>query len=129
MRCLDPKALAQWAPPIWTIADLDFNRTLAILGIMLFKRHEEILRCSFCGKTQEQVDTLIANPSEGSGRVYICNECVEVCNSVLDEHRKANAKPATVEARLRASVLEEHERAKAAGASVVARLKAFAARP
>ena len=96
---------------------------------MTFKRHElnEILRCSFCSKTQDQVDTLIANPSEGSGRVYICNECVAVCNSVLKEHQKA--KPVTVEDRLRASVLEEHERAKAARASVVARLKAFAARP
>jgi len=94
---------------------------------MLFKRQEEILRCSFCSRTQDQVDTLIANPAEGSGRVYICNECVEVCNAVLEEHQKV--KPATVEARLRASVLEEHERAKAAGASVVGRLKAFAARP
>lgn len=94
---------------------------------MLFKRHEEILRCSFCSKTQDQVDTLISNPAEGSGRVYICNECVAVCNSVMEEHQKAKA--ATVEARLRASVLEEHERAKAASASVVARLKAFAARP
>ena len=96
---------------------------------MFLKRHapDEIFRCSFCSKTQVQVDTLIANPAEGSGRVYICNERVAVCNSVLEEHQKA--KPATVEARLRASVLEEHERAKAARASVVARLKAFAARP
>ena len=94
---------------------------------MLFKRQEEILRCSFCSKTQDQVDTLIANPAEGSGGVYICNECVEVCNAVLDEHQRA--KPRTVEARLRASVLEEYERAKAASPSVVARLKAFAARP
>jgi len=60
---------------------------------MLFRRQEEILRCSFCSKAQDQVDTLIANPAEGSGRVYICNECVEVCNAVLEEHQKA--KPAT----------------------------------
>jgi ATP-dependent protease Clp ATPase subunit len=93
---------------------------------MLFKRQEEILRCSFCSRTQDQVDTLITNPAESCGRVYICNECVEVCNAVLEEHQKAKA---TVEARLRASVLEEHERAKADSASVVARLKAFAARP
>jgi ATP-dependent Clp protease ATP-binding subunit ClpX len=56
---------------------------------MFAKRHEdEILRCSFCSKTQDQVDTLISNPSEGSSRVYICNECVEVCNEVLVDHRK-----------------------------------------
>jgi ATP-dependent protease Clp ATPase subunit len=95
---------------------------------MFPKRHEEeeILRCSFCSKTDDQVDTLISNPSEPSSRVYVCNECVEVCNAVLEEHQKA--KEATVEARLRASVLEEHKRAKEANASVVDRLKAFAAR-
>jgi len=60
---------------------------------MIFKRHDEILRCSFCSKTQDKVDTLIANPAEGSMRVYICNECVEVCNAVLDDHGKQ--KPAS----------------------------------
>lgn len=95
---------------------------------MFLKRHapDEILRCSFCSKTQDDVGTLIANPSEGSKRVFICNECVAICNSVLEEHQKAEA--ATVEARLRAAVLEEHERAKAAGSTVVGRLKSFAAR-
>ena len=94
---------------------------------MFGKRHDEdeILRCSFCSKTQDQVNTLISNPSDS--RVFICNECVAVCNSVLEEHQKAKA--ATVEARLRASVLEEHKRAKADSATVIARLRAFAARP
>jgi len=57
---------------------------------MFLKRQEEeeILRCSFCSKTDDEVDTLISNPSEGSRRVCICNECVEVCNSVLEEHKK-----------------------------------------
>lgn len=87
---------------------------------------QEIPRCSFCGKTQDKVDALISNPSEHSGRVCICNECVAVCNSVLEDHQKA--KSATVEARLRASVLEEHRNAKAAGATVVGRLKTFAGR-
>ena len=96
---------------------------------MFGKRHtaDEVLRCSFCSKTQDQVDTLIANPSEGSNRVCICNECVAVCNSVLEEHQKARA--ATAEARLRASVLEEHKNAQVASNTVLARLKAFAARP
>ena len=93
---------------------------------MFDKRPEdEIPRCSFCGKTQDQVDALIANPSNQSNRVCICNECVAVCNSVLEEHQKAKA--ATVEARLRASVLEEHKRAKADTA--IACLKALAGRP
>ncbi|MBQ4123376.1 ATP-dependent protease ATP-binding subunit ClpX [bacterium] len=38
------------------------------------------LKCSFCGKTQEQVKKLIAGPD-----VYICDECVELCNEILDE--------------------------------------------
>lgn len=93
---------------------------------MFGKCHEEgeILRCSFCSKTEDQVDTLISNPSDS--RVFICNECVAVCNSVLEEHQKARA-ATPVEARLRASVLEEHERAKAASSTVVGRLKGFAA--
>ena len=93
---------------------------------MFGKRHEdEILRCSFCSKTQDQVDTLISNPSDS--RVFICDDCVAVCNSVLEEHRKARA-ATPVESRLKASVLEEHERARAAGATVVGRLMGFAAR-
>ena len=94
----------------------------------MFLKHDEedeIFRCSFCSKTDDEVETLISNPSERSRRVCICNECVEVCNSVLEEHRKAKA--ATVEARLRASVLEEHKRAKEASATVLGRLKALAA--
>ncbi len=40
-----------------------------------------IYRCSFCGKTQDQVRRLIA----GAGDVYICNECVEVCNDAISD--------------------------------------------
>lgn len=36
--------------------------------------------CSFCGKTQDEVQRLIAGPG-----VYICNECVELCESILEE--------------------------------------------
>lgn len=55
---------------------------------MFLKRRveDEILRCSFCSKTHDQVATLVSNPAGGSSRVYICNECVEVCNSVLDDY-------------------------------------------
>ena len=38
-------------------------------------------RCSFCGKTQDQVRKLIA----GTGNVYICDECVELCAELIDE--------------------------------------------
>ncbi|MGB3402560.1 MAG: ATP-dependent protease ATP-binding subunit ClpX [Microcoleaceae cyanobacterium] len=43
-------------------------------------RYDSHLRCSFCGKSQEQVRKLIAGPG-----VYICDECVELCNEILDE--------------------------------------------
>jgi len=60
---------------------------------MFGKRREEdeILRCSFCSKTQDQVDTLISNPAEHSSRVYICNECVGRCDALLEEHKKAKS--------------------------------------
>src|SRR5512141_1890693 len=40
----------------------------------------DLLKCSFCGKSQEQVRKLIAGPG-----VYICDECVDLCNEILDE--------------------------------------------
>ena len=43
-------------------------------------KNDDKLKCSFCGKTQDQVKKLIAGPE-----VYICDECVELCNEILDE--------------------------------------------
>jgi ATP-dependent Clp protease ATP-binding subunit ClpX len=43
-------------------------------------KEEKHLRCSFCGKTQDQVRRLIAGPN-----VYICNECVDLCKEIIDE--------------------------------------------
>jgi len=40
----------------------------------------DLLKCTFCGKTQKQVKKLIAGPS-----VYICDECIELCNEILEE--------------------------------------------
>lgn len=40
----------------------------------------ELLKCSFCGKTQKQVKKLIAGPG-----VYICDECIDLCNEIIDE--------------------------------------------
>ena len=38
------------------------------------------LTCSFCGKTQDQVSRMVAGPG-----VCICNECVELCKSIIDD--------------------------------------------
>jgi ATP-dependent Clp protease ATP-binding subunit ClpX len=43
-------------------------------------KYDTHLKCSFCGKSQEQVRKLIAGPG-----VYICDECVELCNEILEE--------------------------------------------
>ena len=40
----------------------------------------DLLKCSFCGKTQKQVRKLIAGPG-----VYICDECIELCNEIIEE--------------------------------------------
>ncbi|MBI3392800.1 MAG: ATP-dependent Clp protease ATP-binding subunit ClpX [Nitrospirae bacterium] len=52
------------------------------------KRGEEGggLRCSFCGKSQDEVKKLIAGPT-----VYICNECIDLCNDILAEDNTAAA--------------------------------------
>jgi len=48
----------------------------------MFKFNEEKgqLKCSFCGKTQDQVRKLVAGPG-----VYICDECIELCNEIIEE--------------------------------------------
>ena len=56
---------------------------------------EEALRCSFCHKLQDAVAKLISSPSDYP-RAYICDECVAVCNSILEDDRGADAAhPAT----------------------------------
>src|ERR1017187_1587289 len=47
---------------------------------------EELLRCSFCQKPQDAVAKLISSPGD-STRAYICDECVGVCNGILEEER------------------------------------------
>lgn len=51
------------------------------------QREGDVLRCSFCGKSQHEVKKLIAGPT-----VYICNECVEVCLDIIAEDRVHEAK-------------------------------------
>jgi ATP-dependent Clp protease ATP-binding subunit ClpX len=47
---------------------------------------DEMLRCSFCHKSQDAVAKLISSPSDYP-RAYICDECVAVCNSILEDDR------------------------------------------
>ena len=44
-------------------------------------RVDEKIRCSFCGKTQDQVRKLIA----GNNNVFICDECIDLCSEILEE--------------------------------------------
>jgi len=45
-----------------------------------FRRPEELLCCSFCGKSQNDVRKLIAGPG-----VYVCNECIDICNEIIND--------------------------------------------
>jgi ATP-dependent Clp protease ATP-binding subunit ClpX len=81
-----------------------------LLSEIIMPKYDSHLKCSFCGKSQEQVRKLIAGPG-----VYICDECVDLCNEILDEElfdsgnvpnpgrreqsqekRKSNASPITL---------------------------------
>jgi ATP-dependent Clp protease ATP-binding subunit ClpX len=59
---------------------------------------EESLRCSFCHKSQDAVAKLISSPSDYP-RAYICDECVAVCNSILEDD-KGEAQPGATPAQL-----------------------------
>ncbi|HAY73829.1 MAG TPA: ATP-dependent Clp protease ATP-binding subunit ClpX [Ruminococcaceae bacterium] len=48
------------------------------------ERREKSVRCSFCGKTDGQVDKIIAGPG-----VYICNECIDLCSAIMAEEQAA----------------------------------------
>ncbi|GIU82646.1 MAG: ATP-dependent Clp protease ATP-binding subunit ClpX [Pyrinomonadaceae bacterium] len=80
---------------------------------MPFHKFEETLRCSFCGKTQNEVRKLIAGPS-----VYICNECIDICNEIINEDDRNEAvsagkasvpKPAEIKAFLDEYVIGQEE--------------------
>lgn len=57
-----------------------------------FNEDEENLKCSFCGKDQDQVKKLVA----GSG-VYICNECIELCSEIVEKELAQNTSEAMTE--------------------------------
>lgn len=58
-----------------------------------FRRPEELLCCSFCGKSQNDVRKLIAGPG-----VYVCNECIDICNEIIndDEQTETSSARATI---------------------------------
>ena len=50
---------------------------------MAGKNSDDNIRCSFCGRTQDQAKKMIAGPT-GSG-VYICAECIDICSDIIEE--------------------------------------------
>ncbi len=77
-----------------------------------FRRPEELLTCSFCGKSQNDVRKLIAGPG-----VYVCNECIDICNEIInDDERTDNVaartnipKPQDIKAHLDEYVIGQDE--------------------
>ena len=69
---------------------------------------EEALRCSFCHKSQDAVAKLISSPSDYP-RAYICDECVAVCNSILEDDRGESGHPATAESSPNCSITIQRE--------------------
>ncbi len=57
---------------------------------MKAKEHTVNLSCSFCGKSQREVRKLIAGPT-----VYICDECIKLCNDIIAEENDREAGQAT----------------------------------
>lgn len=70
---------------------------------------ERNVRCSFCGKTQEQVEKLIAGPG-----VYICDECIELCMGIIDDGDVAPNRKGGKKVNLEEKVLPKPQEIKAA---------------
>lgn len=81
----------------------------------------DILRCSFCGKSQNEVDRIVAGPN-----VYICNECIELSNEIISmdmmeeerEKREGLPKPAEIKAILDEYVVQQEEAKKTLSVAV-----------
>lgn len=61
---------------------------------MAGRNNDEKIRCSFCGKSQDQVRKLIAGPNGA----YICDECVDICSEIIEEELDENDVPEETEA-------------------------------
>ena len=64
------------------IADKAPEPSAAIDNILADARNGT-LRCSFCGKSQNEVQKLIAGP-----QAYICNECIDICNEIIADDQQ-----------------------------------------
>ena len=77
-----------------------------------FRRPEELLTCSFCGKSQNDVRKLIAGPG-----VYVCNECIDICNEIINDDERTDSvaarttipKPQEIKAHLDEYVIGQDE--------------------
>ncbi len=86
---------------------------------------EDIPRCSFCNKPQDAVHKLISSPGE-QAKSYICNECVSVCNTILEQEQTEQVatgqvklpKPAEVKAFLDQYVIGQEKTKKKLGVAV-----------
>ncbi len=78
----------------------------------MVRRTDDTLRCSFCGKSQNEVKKLIAGPT-----VYICNECIDICNEIITDDQQAESvasrpplpKPGEIKAFLDEHVIGQEE--------------------
>lgn len=79
----------------WRGFSLAFHFSFTHFPYPRFSRQlaKDVLRCSFCHKQQKSVGSLISSPKDCPPQVYICDECVEVCNSILKD--KANERAGT----------------------------------
>ena len=96
---------------------------------MAKETNSKIMRCSFCGKTQDQVEKLIAGPG-----VCICDECIELCLGIIEEEKSSNVsakrsnsagskskplpKPAEIKAKLDEYVVGQDEAKKSLSVAV-----------
>src|SRR6266702_3740202 len=92
------------------------EQALTVLGWSspdaMVRRTDDTLRCSFCGKSQNEVKKLIAGPT-----VYICNECIDICNEIITDDQQAESvasrpplpKPGEIKAFLDEHVIGQEE--------------------
>ncbi|HEV7892609.1 MAG TPA: ATP-dependent Clp protease ATP-binding subunit ClpX, partial [Pyrinomonadaceae bacterium] len=88
------------------------GRSVRPRQIPMVRRTDDTLRCSFCGKSQNEVKKLIAGPT-----VYICNECIDICNEIITDDQQAEAvasrpplpKPAEIKSFLDEYVIGQEE--------------------
>ena len=68
-------------------------------------RNDDLFRCSFCGKYQNQVHKLIAGPNGA----YICDECVEICAEIIEEELGAEEETGDMDARAEINLIKPKE--------------------